>query len=200
MTCLQSMKTTFLTKWSAALAFVVFSTVFVGCTDVSSGGGKSDPCGHVKYGGKEMERYADSAHMLAICIPKGLTKKGPAGFPDGRVVFSGFAVPAGTNLTSKTFVIVDGAYPDVQGDTPAGQLTAGGVTFKRTKFYDGHAGHIDLHVMYTATVGGKTLHLDFVHFSVNPGVFDPGNRPAVYDEAAQIKLTEVIMGTFRKLP
>lgn len=194
------MKPSLLSKLSALLALSVFIADFSGCTCVSSGGGATDPCAQTRYGGKEMEPYTDVARQFAICVPKGLTKKGPAGFTDGRVVFSGFTVPPGTNLESKTLVIVAGAYPDVQGATPSGHFAAGGVTFARAKLYDGSAGHMDLHVVYTGKVHGQTVHFDFTHHAVNPGVFDPGNRPAVYDEAAQIKLAEVVMGTFRLTP
>ena len=82
---------------------------------------------------------------------------------------------------------------------PAGSLTADGVVFKRVKANEGSAGHSTLHVIYTWKKNGKVMHFDFTHYAVNVGNFDPPNRPAEYDQAAQIKMSEEIMSTFKRL-
>ena len=182
------------------VAVAIFAAALGGCTCPSSGGGADDPCKHAMYGGTTaMEPYTDAALKFRLCLPKGLTKQAPAGRAAGSVEFTGFAVPAGTNLESKTLVIVAGSYDEMQGAKAFGQFTAGGVTFRRVKADEGSAGHSTLHIIYTWKMDGKPVHFDFTHRAVNPGVFDPGKRPAVYDQAAQVKLTEEIMGTFTRL-
>jgi hypothetical protein len=110
-------------------------------------------------------------------------------------LFTGFAVPAKTNLESKDLIIVPGDYDMLEGAESFGRFTAGNVTFERAKFDEGSAGHLTLHVIYTWK--SKKLHFDFEHRSVNIYNFDPGQRPAEYSRDAQIKLTEQIMSTFR---
>lgn len=177
------------------IAAIALIAIFAGCGTLPSG----NSCAHAMYDGKTgMEPYADAAHKFHLCVPGGLTRQGPTGTANGRVVFSGFAVPTGTNLESKTLVIAPGSYVDMQGAAAFGEFTAGGVTFKRARLDDGSAGHSTLHIVYTWKTDGQPVHFDFTHRSVNPGVFDPGKRPAQYDRAAQ--LTEEIMGTFARLP
>lgn len=141
--------------------------------------------------------YVDRAHGFRICLPTRLKKGVPEQSPAGAVVFTGFAVPAKTNLESKQLFIIPGEYDMLKSAKPFGQFTANGVTFKRAKFEEGSAGHLDLHVIYTPA--GKNLHFDFNHHSVDVLNFDPSNRPAEYNRAAQIKFTEQIMSTFSML-
>jgi hypothetical protein len=141
--------------------------------------------------------YVDQARGFRICLPAGLQKGVPAQSSPGSVLFTGFAVPANTNLRSKQLSIISGEYDLLKSAKPFGQFTANGVTFKRAKFEEGSAGHLDLHVFYTPA--GKNLHFDFDHHSVNVLNFDPSNRPAEYNRAAQIKFTEQIMSTFSML-
>ena len=185
---------------AALLASFVLMTAFLEACS-SFPGGTGDCCHQALYDGKGMQPYPDTAHGFRICIPRHLTRSGPAGFSDGRVVFSGFVVPPGTTLQSKSLLIVPGSDADVQGAVPFGHFTAGGVTFQRTKLNDGSAGHTTLHITYLWTAaGGQQVYFDFTHYAVNPLVFDPGNRPANYNQSEQIKLTEEIMRTFTPLP
>jgi hypothetical protein len=144
--------------------------------------------------------YVDSAHGYSLCLPAQAKKGDASGYPTGSVLFNGLPVPAGTNLESKQLIIVSGMDDNMQGSTAFGHLTVDGVTFQRVKASDGSAGHSTLHVIYTWTHNGKTLHFDFAHRAVNVLVFDPPNRPAEYDQAAQVKISEEIMHTFRRLP
>jgi hypothetical protein len=141
--------------------------------------------------------YVDRARGFRICLPTGLQKGVPEQSSPGSVLFTGFAVPAKTNLESKQLFIISGEYDLFRSAKPFGQFTANGVTFKRAAFDEGSAGHLDLHVIYTPT--GKNLHFDFDLHSVNVYNFDPPNRPAEYNRAAQIKFTEEIMSTFSML-
>lgn len=194
------MKTSRLAEILAAFAVAILAAVLAGCGTLSPGGGADDPCKHAMYDGKTgMVPFIDAARGFRLCVPGQLTRTGPAGFPDGRVVFAGFAVPPGTNLEAKTLIIVSGSYDELQGATPAGRLAAGGETFQRVEVDEGSAGHSTLHVIYTWKNSGKTVHFDFTHLAVNPLVYDPAQRPATYDRAAQIKLTEEIMRTFARV-
>jgi hypothetical protein len=152
---------------------------------------KPSPCSS-----KYSFHYADAAHHFSLCLPAGLTKTAT----NTSVTFTGFAVPAGTNLEAKTLVIVSGSYDFLQGATAAGSITADGVVLHRVQLDDGSAGHSTLHVIYTWKQGAKAVHFDFTHRAVNVGNFDPPNRPLEYDRAAQIKITEEIMSTFKRLP
>jgi hypothetical protein len=144
-------------------------------------------------------QYLDRLHGFQICLPAEI-KRGVTddpSYPKGAVLFTGFAVPPKTNLDKKDLIIVSGDYDVLKSAEPFGQFTANGVTFKRAKFEDGHAGGLDLHVIYTPK--GKNLHFDFDLRSVNVNNFDPPNRPSEYNHAAQIKFTEQIMSTFSML-
>jgi len=144
--------------------------------------------------------YVNAVRGFSLCLPAGVQQSNASGYPAGTVIFTGFAVPAGTNLESKKLLIVPGAYSDIISSATAfGHFTADGVTFKRTKFGDGSAGHMDIHIIYTWTNGSKKLNFDFDLHSVNPGVYDPSNRPAEYNLNAQVKNTEEIMSTFKRL-
>jgi hypothetical protein len=181
-----------------AASFVLMTAFLGGCSSFPGDG--CDCCKQARYDGKAMQLYTDTAHGFRLCIPSHLTRNGPAGFSDGRVVFTGFTVPPGTTLKSKSLIIVPGNDADVQGAVPFGHFTAGGVTFQRTKLDDGSAGHTTLHIAYLWTsAGGQRVYFDFTHYLVNPLVFDPGSRPANYNQAEQIKLTEEIMRTFMGL-
>jgi hypothetical protein len=140
--------------------------------------------------------YFDRVHGFQICLPAGI-KRGVADDPKGATLFTGFAVPAKTNLEKTELVVVSGDYDFLKSAEPFGQFTANGVRFTRAKVEDGSAGHLDLHIIYTPT--GKNIHFDFDLHSVDIYVFDPGQRPTEYDRAAQIKITEQIMSTFRTL-
>ena len=190
------MKTFSLAKMFVPVAAMLLAAAFSGCTTPES----TDQCKLVKYGGKSMEPYTDTTNKFRICIPEHLTKTGPDASTQGAVIFSGFPVPAGTTLESKKLYIVSGPYNELSAASPFGHLIAGGVTFQRAKFDEGSAGHFDLHIIYTWTMGSKQLHFDFVHHSVDPGVYPPGQQPPNYNQAAQIKLTEEIMDTFKRLP
>jgi hypothetical protein len=141
-------------------------------------------------------RYVDRSHGFEICLPAEI-KRGVADDPKGATQFTGFPVPPGTNLEKKNLIIVSGDYDLLENAQPLGQFTAHGVTFKRAKLEDASAGHLDWHIIYTPA--GKNLHFDFDHRSVNIYNFDPGRRPREYDRAAQIKITEQIMSTYRPL-
>ncbi len=140
--------------------------------------------------------YADPAHGFRICLPAE-GKGAVADYPKDSTMFIGFAVPAKTNLKDKRLIIVAGDYELLKSAEGFGHFTAGNVTFERTKFEEGSAGHLTLHIIYTWKT--KNLHFDFQNRSVNVNNFDPPNRPAEYNRNAQIKLTEQIMSTFRTI-
>jgi hypothetical protein len=73
------------------------------------------------------------------------------------------------------------------------------VIFTRAKFQEGSAGHLDLHIVYTWKHGKNPVHFDFEYRSVNIANLDPASRSVEYDPAAQIKLTEQMMRTFKPL-
>jgi hypothetical protein len=138
--------------------------------------------------------YADPAHGFRICLPADV-KRAVADYPKDSTVFTGFAVPTKTNLKNKSLIIVPGDYDLLKSAKGFGRFTMGNVTFERAKFEEGSAGHLTLHIIYTWK--SKNLHFDFEHRSVNIYNFDPPQRPAEYNRAAQIKITEQIMSTFR---
>jgi hypothetical protein len=138
--------------------------------------------------------YADPAHGFRICLPPEV-KRAVADYPKDSTLFIGFAVPAKTNLEDKSLIIVRGDYDLLKSAEGFGRFTTGNVTFERAKFEEGSAGHLTLHIIYTWK--SKKLHFDFQHHSVNIYNFDPPQRPAEYNRAAQIKITEQIMSTFR---
>jgi hypothetical protein len=138
--------------------------------------------------------YIDAVHGFHICLPAGI-KRAVADYPKGSTLFTGFAVPGKTNLENKSLLIVSGDYDMLKGAKQLGRFTADNVTFERTKFEEGSAGHLTLHIIYTWK--RKKLHFDFQLRSVNVNNFDPSNRPAEYDRDAQIKFTEQIISTFR---
>lgn len=147
---------------------------------------------------KYPQHFADATQGYSICLPANVSKGSASGFPAGTVVFNGFTVPAGTNLTRKQLVIQPGVDDNLQGATPFGQFTVDGVTFQRAMESDAGAGHRALHIIYTRTHAGKKLNFDFGHYSVNPQIVGPPH-PAEFNQAAQIKITEEIMKTFRRL-
>lgn len=141
---------------------------------------------------KYPSHYADTARGFTLCLPNGL-KKTEA---NSMTTFTGFTVPAGTNLQSKSLIVVSGNYDMLAGARPSGSVTADGVTLKRVLLDDGSAGHSTLHVIYTwQKPNSRPVHFDCTHRAVNPAIVDP--RPAAYDQAAQIKLSEEIMSTFK---
>jgi hypothetical protein len=145
--------------------------------------------------------YVDSPHGFSLCLPKHLTKGDASsyGYPAGSALFTGFSVPAGTNLVTKKLIIVSGTDSDIQGATAWGHFSADGVTFTRQKALDGSAGHMTTYISYGWTHGGKVLHFDFQLFASNPAVFPPATRPAEYSLNAQLKYSEEIMSTFHRL-
>ncbi len=148
---------------------------------------------------KFSDHYVDTVHRFSLCLPAGLSKGDAGAYPSGTVLFTGFAVPAGTNLEAKQLIIVPGTDPDMQGATPDGRLTADGVTFSRVQAGEGSAGHLTQYYIYTWTHGGKTLHFDFSLYSSNVNDYPPASRPAEFDLPAQVKFTREIMKTFRLL-
>ena len=173
---------------SRAALIALLTGLSVGCA--TNGPTKPSPCPS-----KYTLHYQDAARGFSICLPAGVQVANTG----GRLTFSGFPAPQGTNLQQKSLVVVSGSYDMLQGATPAGTLTADGVVFKRVRTDEGSAGHSTLHVIYTWQKAGKALHFDFTHYAVNVGNFDPPNRPPEYDKAAQIKLSEEIMSTFMRL-
>jgi len=135
----------------------------------------------------------------AICLPANVHAGSASGLPAGSFVYTGFSVPAGTNLERKQLNIQPGSDDNLQSATPFGHLTAGGVTFQRMKEGDAGAGHREEHIIYIWTHAGKKLYFDFGLYSVNPGVFDPPNRPKEFNEPAQVHSTEEIMRTFSRV-
>ena len=140
-------------------------------------------------------RYVDKAHQFSLCLPPNL--KMPV--PDGPTTFTGFPVPKGTNLVAMSLVIATGKYDGLTGARPAGSLAVGDVVFQRSQVEGGSIGHSTLHVIYTWRTQGRVLYFDFVHAAVNLPIYDPADRPREYDRAAQIKISEEIMRTFRKM-
>jgi hypothetical protein len=143
--------------------------------------------------------YVDRAHGFRICLPAGLRKEAPEDYPERSVQFTGFALPRKTNLESKWLLIVSGDYDLLKAAAPFGHFKANSIVFERAKFDEGSAGHLTLHIIYSWKHGKSAVHFDFEHRLVNIYNFDPPQRPAEYDRAAQIKITEQIMSTFRKL-
>jgi hypothetical protein len=139
--------------------------------------------------------YEDAARGFRLCLPTGLTKT----VSGATTTFTGFAVPAGTNLQAKTLIVATGNYDLLQGANSPSTFTANGVALHRVLADEGSAGHSTLHVIYTWKKNGHSVHFDFTHRAVNVGNFDPPNRPQEYNQAAQIKLTEEIMSTFKPL-
>ena len=147
---------------------------------------------------KYPQHYADAAQRYSICLPANVSKGNASGLPAGTVVFNGFSVPAGTNLLSKRLIIQPGADDLLQTATAFGQFTAGGVTFQRMKETDAGAGQEYLNIIYVWKHAGQQLNFVFEHHAVNPGNIGPP-QPTVYNEAVQVKITEEIMKTFRRL-
>jgi hypothetical protein len=142
--------------------------------------------------------HVSLAQGFSICLPANLQAGSTSGLPAGSLVFTGFPVPAGTNLTRKQLNIQPGSDDNLQNATPFGQLTAGGVTFQRMKEGDAGAGHREEHIIYAWTHAGKKLYFDFGLYSVNPAIVGPPH-PAEFNEPAQVKSTEEIMRTFRRM-
>lgn len=143
--------------------------------------------------------YADSIHGFSLCLPAKVKKGDASAYSGVSVVFTGFAVPAKTNLKAKQLIIVPGKYDIIQSATAFGHFAAHGATFKRMKAEEGSAGHLTIHIIYIWRKGSQTVHFDFAHRSVNVANFDPSNRPAEYNRGTQIKITEEIMSTFKLL-
>jgi hypothetical protein len=143
--------------------------------------------------------YVDPTHGFSLCLPGSVSQGNAGGYPAGTVVFTGFAVPSGTNLEQKRLAIVPGTDPDMQDATLHGHFTADGVTFRRATAGEGSAGHLTQYFIYTWTHGGKKLHFDFSLYSVNVNVYPPNNRPAQFDLPAQIRSMDHIMRTFRRV-
>ncbi len=144
-------------------------------------------------------KYVDRVHGFCLCLPAGVTKQTATGYPAGTILFTGFVVPPKTNLQSKQLVIVPGEYDLLKTATPFGHFSAKGATLGHARFEEGSAGHLTLHVIYTWKRGKNAVHFDFEHRSVNIYNFDPAQRPAEYDRAAQVKITEQIMSKLQKL-
>jgi hypothetical protein len=143
--------------------------------------------------------YADATRGFALCLPDGVKKADASAYPAGSVLFSGFAVAKETNLKNKTLIIVPGNYQTIKDAAPLPDLTTNGVTFKRVKAEEGGAGHLVVHIIYTPEEGMKKVHFDFALRSVNVENFDSSDRPKKYSQAAQMRFTEEIMSTFKRL-
>ncbi|HEV7404704.1 MAG TPA: hypothetical protein VGO11_17315 [Chthoniobacteraceae bacterium] len=173
-------------------------TLFAGCAAPAPENPTLRPCGATNSAGSGNSfHYQDPARGFSLCLPAGLKKTAGTG-PDQPVTFSGLAVPKGTNLETKTLVIASGKNDLVTGASAATSFKGGGLNFQRFIVEDGSAGHSTMHVIYAGHERGKDFYLDFTHRAVNVLNFDPPNRPKEYNRAAQIKLTEEIMSTFRK--
>jgi hypothetical protein len=81
-------------------------------------------------------------HSFRICLPADV-KRAVADYPKDSTLFTGFAVPAKTNLESKRLTIVPGDYDLLKGAKAFGHFTAGGVTFDRAKFEEGSGQRFD---------------------------------------------------------
>jgi hypothetical protein len=143
--------------------------------------------------------YVDSTHGFSLCLPAKVTKGDASSYPSGSVLFNGFAVPKGTNLVTKRLIIVPGTDPDMQAGTADGSFVSDGVTFARMQAGDGSAGHLTQFIIYTWTHGGQTFHFDFSLYSANVNDFPASSRPLEFDLPAQVKFTEEVMKTFRRL-
>lgn len=109
-----------------------------------------------------------------------------------RVLFTGFAVPPGTNLEAKELTVYLDRYPGDLGSTSLGSFEFHKVKYICTQKYERSPDHITMHVIYSG--GGPTF--DFTYrTSVRHG-----RHSAKYDEAAQIRRTKIIMRTYRELP
>jgi hypothetical protein len=182
------MKLHSITKRATCALVALVVTIGAGC---ATQGPTPSPCPP-----KYPQHYADTTHRFSLCLPSGVNKTASG----STVTFNGFTVPSGTNLQAKGLIVVPGNYDMLQGATAAGSLTVDGVVLKRAQADEGSAGHSTLHVIYTWKEGSKVVHFDFTHRAVNVGNFDPPNRPQEYNRAAQLKLTEEIMSTFKRLP
>jgi hypothetical protein len=149
---------------------------------------------------KYPQHYADATQRYSICLPANVSKGDASGLPAGTVVFTGFSVPTGTNLVSKRLIIQPGADDTyiLQNPTTLGSFTADGVTFQRVESTDVGAGQQYLNIIYVWKHNGKQLNFVFSHHAVNPGIIGPP-QPTVYNQAAQLKITEEIMRTFHRL-
>jgi len=173
--------------------------LFAGCAAPAPKPPAARPYDHPSSdGSRNSFHYQDQARGFSLCLPAGLKKTVGTG-ADQAVTFSGLAVPKGTNLEAKTLVIASGKNDLVTSGSAATSFKAGGVNFQRFIIDDGSAGHSTMHVIYAGKEQGKDFYLDFTHRAVNVLNFDPPNRPKEYNRAAQIKLSEEIMGTFRPL-
>jgi hypothetical protein len=143
--------------------------------------------------------YSDQAQGFRICLPAGVKKQTADGYPAGSILFTGFAVPPKTNLTSKQLAIVPGEYDALKGAKAFGSFNVNSVTFERVKFDEGSAGHSTLHIVYTWNSSKGSVHFDFADRGVDVYNFDPPERPAEYNRATQITMTEQIMRSFRLL-
>jgi hypothetical protein len=178
-------------KNCAAAVLVIIASCAQGVTKEPS---RSDNCPP-----KYPFEYFDQAHGFRICLPRAVTKDVATDYPAGSIRFRGFAVPGKANLESKQLIIVPGEYDLLTNATPSGKFNANGVMFTRSKFTEGSAGHLDRHIVYTWKQGKNAVHFDFVYHSVNVANIDPASRPVEYSLAAQIKLTDQMMRTFKRL-
>ena len=184
------------------LAYAAFlSAAFLsGCASESGsqalvGTSYGDGCARIKYEGEPMKPYLFARLRVAVCVPGRVIptplKKTRSGEGE-RVLFTGFAVPPGTNLEAKTLTVHLDRYPGDLGSTSLGSFVFHKVKYLCTEKYERDAGHVTMHVIYS----GEGPTFDFAHRATT----QHGRRLAKYDEAAQVRLTRIIMGTYRKLP
>ncbi len=141
-----------------------------------------------------MKPYRFSRLRAAVCLPERVTATRPAKTRSGegeRVLFTGFAVPPGTNLESKELTVYQERYPGDLGSISLGTFVAHQVQYVCAKKYERSAGYVTMHVIYS----GQGPTFDFAH---RASVSHP--HRAKYDEAKQIRLSRVIMRTYRELP
>ncbi len=154
-----------------------------------------DACTRIKYEGESMKPYRFSRLRVAVCVPGRVTatrlKRTGSGKGE-RVLFAGFAVPPGTNLESKELTVYQSRYPGDLGSISLGTYVAHKVKYLCTKKYERSAGYVTMHVIYS----GEGPTFDFAHRAS----VAHGRYRAKYDEAAQIRLTRIIMHTYRELP
>ncbi len=182
-------------------SIAVLSAVFLsGCaSDSLVGTSFADACARTTYDGEMMKPYGFTRWGVAVCVPLRVSAtklKGTSQIEGERVQFTGFAVPPGTNLESKELIVYLDRYPADLGSVSLGSFVFHNVKYTCTKKYERDADHVTMHVIYS----GQGPTFDFVHRAVDLHTHHRGHRLAKYDEDAQIRLTRIIMRTYRELP
>ena len=185
-----------------ACVALLFAAFLAGCASETESDSRAlvgtsygDACARIKYEGEPMKPYRFSRLRVAVCLPERVTATRLARIRSGegeRVLFTGFAVPPDTNLESKELIVYQEHYPGDLGSLSLGTFVAHKVQYICTKKYERSAGYVTMHVIYS----GQGPTFDFAHRAS----LSPSRRQARYDEAKQIRLTQIIMRTYRELP